>query len=220
MHALKGRIIFTKPVHRGMLKIGITDAVRSYHNKSLLRINGTLLCGDCVTLRRGIAIEVTPEGCIELQDHVYIGDNNTIISKKKITIGYATRVGNSTTFMDTDFHYIVNTMTGDVKSSYGEIFIGENNWIGGNCIIKKGAHTPKGTILAGPYSMISKDYRGKINEYSIIGGSPAKLLIENMRRINNDKYQKILSDHFKKTNDVYCFGADKNFDEICLPQTN
>ncbi len=218
LYRLSGNVRFTEPVRKGMLKIGLSDPVRSFYNKSYIEINGILICGRDVVLRKGICMQIAPMGTVELESYVYIGDNNTIISKRNIKIGYATRVGNNTTFMDTDFHYIVNTRTGNVKSAEGIINIGENNWIGGNCIIKKGSQTPKGTILAGPYSMISKNYNDKIPEFSIIAGSPAKLLVENMRRINNDKYQTKMAEHFQKTQEPYTFSDCCDFDEICLPE--
>ena len=218
LYCLSGKVKFTEPLKTGMLKIGISDSVRSFHNKSYIDIRGQLICGQEVVLRKGISLQIYPMGNVELESYVYVGDNNTIISMRKIKIGYATRVGNNTTFMDTDFHFIVNTSTGVVKSAHGFIDIGVNNWVGGNCIVKKGAQTPKGTILAGPYSMISKNYKDKIPEFSIIAGSPAKLLVENMRRINNDKYQKIMAEHFRKTNEPYTFTGCCDFDEICLPE--
>lgn len=162
--SFKGKIVLLHEPHFGMLKLGISDPVRSFGEKSFFSLHGLLILGDNVVIRKGMRILVKEKAELILSDNVYIGDCNTIISKKRITIGEATRIGNNTVFMDTDFHYIINTDTGIVKDNNKDIYIGENNWIGGNCIIKKGAVTPKGTILAGPFSMINKNYVGKINE--------------------------------------------------------
>ena len=118
--------------------------------------------------------------------------------------------------MDTDFHYIVNTMENSIKDNNAPIEIGEQNWIGGNCTIKKGTRTPKGTIIAGPYSMVGKDYTSLIKEYSLMAGSPAKLLIENVRRVNNTESEKVLYEHFKKTTEQYIIPHDK-IETFCLP---
>lgn len=220
LYELGGRVRFNVPVKKGLLKIGQMDPVRSYYSKSFLSIRGELVVGANVTLRRGINIQILKDACVQLDDYVYIGDNCTIISRNKIHLGIGTRVGNNTTFMDTDFHFIINTETKQVKNNVKPIYIGDYNWIGGNCIIKKGTKTPKGTILAGPYSMISKDYSNRIPEYSIIAGSPAKLLCENYRRINNNPIESKLWEVFKTGKDVYTFDENLSIDSICLPQAN
>lgn len=214
---LEGSIEFMHPITRGMLVIGEMDPVRSFYSKSFIKICGRLIIGKNVVLRKGIKLNIMNTGVIILEDNVYVGDNNTIISHGKITIGKATRIGNNTTFMDTDFHYIINTETKVVRPNINPIKIGENCWIGGNCTIKKGTCLPKGTILAGPYSMVGKDYTNKIPEFSIIGGSPAKLIAEHQRRINNDKVQGMLSRYFKHNETPYIFDESTNLDELCLP---
>lgn len=213
-----GNVEFKGYIRKGMLKIGQSDAVRSCFEKTYLQIDGELFCGNNVIIRRGTKINITKTGRVTLDDNVFVSDSNTIISVCSIHIGSGTRIGNNTTFMDTDFHYIINTKTKQVRKSNSPIEIGENNWIGGNCIIKKGSKTPQGTILAGPFSMIGKNYIDKVPEYSIIGGSPAKLIVENMRRVNNDNTQLLLDKHFEGTVEPYQFSVNINLDKICLPE--
>lgn len=212
--ALRGEVIFATEPYRGMLKIGITDPFRSIDSISYIEHTGTISLGEEVVLRRGIHLVVL--GKLSLGNHVYIGDNNAIYVKNNIIIGRGTRIGNNTTIMDTDFHYIVNTMDNSIKDNNAPIEIGEQNWIGGNCTIKKGTRTPKGTIIAGPYSMVGKDYTSLIKEYSLMAGSPAKLLIENVRRVNNTESEKVLYEHFKKTTKQYIIPQDK-IETFCLP---
>ena len=137
--------------------------------------------------------------------------------KRGVIIKCNTSVGNNTVFMDSDSHFLVNTQNKTVRDSCGIIEIGENNWVGGWCSIKKGTKTPKGTIIAGPFSMVSKDYCDIIPEYSIIGGSPAKLIVENMRRINNAQTQRLLAKYFEGSNIPYQFSEDTDMDKVCLP---
>lgn len=217
LYNCKGKVCFKTDVRRGLLNIGLTDPVRSFNSKSFLDINGNLIIGKNVTLRRGINLQILHGAKVVLNDFTYIGDNCTIIARKNIQIGYGTRVGNNTTFMDTDFHFIINTATKEVKNNVKEIEIGDYNWIGGNCIIKKGTKTPKGTILAGPFSMIGKDYTERIPEYSIIAGSPAKLLCSNFRRINNDVVEREMWREFEKGIEVFRFNNNTSIDDICLP---
>lgn len=211
----KGKINPLVPIKTGMLKLGISDPVRSYAQKSYFKLEGTLNIGKNIIIRRGMRIHIETTGNVTLENNIVIGDCPTIISKNNIKIQQATRIGNNTTFMDTDFHYIINTETKKIKNNTSPIIIGENNWIGGWCIIKKGTITPKGTIIAGPFSMVSKDYTSIIPEYCLIGGSPAKLIQQNLRRVNNIKNEHLLSDWFKTHNVYICESEIENF---CLPE--
>lgn len=216
--SLDGNIVFDQPITRGLLSIGISDPVRSQFSKSYISIEGTLKIEGNLTLRRGINMLVGSTGIFSAGNNVYIGDNCTIISVRKIKIGAATRVGNNTTFMDTDFHFIINTNNGCVNPSNKPINIGDNNWIGGWCTIKKGTATPKGTIVAGPYSMVSKDYTEKIPEYSIIAGSPAKLLVSGMRRVNNSESEIMLRNYYRENTSLFQLDNLSKLDEFCLPK--
>ena len=213
-----GKVIFHSPVHTGMLKIGISDPVRSFDSKSFISICGILEIGDSVVLRKGISLLIKKNALLKLENDVYIGDNCTIIVADKIQIGRATRVGHNTTFMDTDFHSIINIKTREIKPNYASIYIGENNWIGGWCVVKKGTRTPMGTIIAGPYSMVSKNYIGKIPECSIIAGSPAKLLVDGMRRVNNVESDRIINNHYDSSREIFVLPDSVNLDTFCFPQ--
>jgi len=214
---LRGKVILSSPINKGMLQIGASDSIRSYHNKSFVEINGMLEIHDRIVLRRGINLHVATTGHIVLENDVFIGDNNTIISFEYVKIGKATRIGNNNTFMDSDFHYTINTQTREVKRNKKPIVIGENCWIGGWCTIKKGTQLPDGTIVAGPYSMVGKNYVNKIPEYSLIAGSPAKLLVENMRRVNNLNSEAYIDKYWAKGNEEFILPEDIEIDSFCLP---
>lgn len=213
---LRGEVEFLHKPYKGMVKIGITDPFRSISTPSYISICGKMIVGKSVILRRGIRFSVIQLSNFLLNDCVTIGNNVNLYCAKEVVIGRATSVGNNTTIMDTDFHYVIKTATGLVKDNSLPIIIGDNNWIGGNCIIRKGTKTPKGTIVAGPYSMLSKDYTKLIPEYSLVAGSPAKLLMENVRRVNNYDSERIIADYFKEHNEPFAFSGD--IDDFCLPK--
>ena len=215
---LKGSIIFKSKIEKGLLIIGRTDPVRSFDGSSILNIIGDIVIENRAEFRRGFHLQVNPGATFEIGDEVVIGDNTTVICTKSIRLGKYTRIGNNCTFMDTDFHYIVNTTSKAVRTTFKSIQIGENNWIAGYNVVKKGAITPKGTIVAGPYSMIGKDYTSKIGEYCIIGGSPAKLIAENYRRINNSLWQEKLHKYFKEKTEPYFFPEGTDLDKVCVPK--
>lgn len=213
---LRGNIIFSTPPYKGILRIGLTDPLRNISTPTFVSVCGNLIIGRNIILRRGIRMRVEHNATLRIQDNTSIGVCCSIQVTRSVSIGNSTSIGNNTTIMDTDFHYIVNMTDLSIKNCTAPIEIGEQNWIGGNCIIKKGTKTPKGTIIAGPYSMTSKDYTSVINEYSLIAGSPAKLLIENVRRINNTESEKVLYEYFKKTEEQYIVPID-DMETFCLP---
>lgn len=213
---LTGKVILSSPVKKGLLRIGTSDSMRSYHSKSYIEIKGTIKIGERVIMRRGINLRIESHGYLSLEDDVFIADNNTINSVEYIKFGRATRVGNNSVFMDTDFHYVMNTSTRQVKKNKQAIIIGENCWIGGWCTIKKGTQLPNGTIIAGPYSMTGKNYTDKIPEQSLIAGSPAKLLIENVRRINNSQNEIFLNKYLSE-NEIFMLPEDKDINKFCIP---
>ena len=214
---LDGSVNLSAPIKKGMLKIGISDPSRSAFSASYLSLSGKLLIGDNVVLRRGIHLNIDRNGLLILRNDVYIGDNCSITSTNKIEIGERTRIGNNTNFFDTDFHYMIDKATYEIKNNVGQIEIGSGNWIGSHCVIKKNTITPNNTIVAGPFSMLSKNYTKIISEYSCIGGSPAKLIYEGLRRINNEESEQILYKHFLTTDKAFVFNNNNNFESFCSP---
>ena len=107
-----GHIKLLSTGHFGMLKIGPSDPVRSRHSKSYISVAGILEIDEDTTLRKGIHLQIRDGGILRLCKSAYIGDNNTIIAECLIEIGHSVRVGNNTTFMDTDFHYICCNQVG------------------------------------------------------------------------------------------------------------
>jgi hypothetical protein len=97
--------------------------------------------------------------------------------------------------------------------------IGEQNWNGSYCMIKKGTKTPKGIIIAGPYSMTNKDYTAIIHEYSLIAGAPAKLLAQDIRRVNNIESEALLNKYFRENTEPFSV-HNNQIDGFCLPIIN
>lgn len=217
-HIGKGKIIINGHVKTGMISIGNSHPVRSYYSKSYIEVLGRLEFETGVILRRGISLSIMPTAVLKIGKNTSIGTNTTIISCDSITIKSHTSIGNNVTIMDTDFHFVLNRRTRTVKKSHAPIEIGENNWIGAWCTVKKGACLPKGTIVAGPYSMVGKNYVELIPEYSMIAGSPAKLKAEEMQRIKDIKTEDMLRNHFKRGDESFVLPEGRDMDIFCIGQ--
>lgn len=216
LSSLKGKILVDDSCFKkGVLKIGMSEAVRSFHSKTFIRIDGEMIIHGEVGLRRGLRLHVDYGATFELDDKAYLGDDNTFLVHNRVTIGKGVRMANNNLIMDTDFHYVINTNNGEVRPDTKPIVIGDNCWIGGNNVIKKGAVLPNGTILAGPFSMVSKDYSKSVPEYSIIGGSPAKQISSGFRRVNNADSQVMLDKYYADHKEIFVFDGD--IDQFCNP---
>ncbi len=216
-HLKRGSISFTPPLKFGRVLIGISDPVRSRFSKSYLCVLGKITIGEHCVLRRGINLFVT--GNLSFGNNVHIGDNNTIICTDSISFGNSVRVGPNSVFMDTDYHYVVNTSNRSIKQNHGAITVGDGCWIGGNCHLKKNAQLPKGTIMAGPFSSLSKKLIGIIPENSFIAGSPAKLIASGFRRVNNKQSDAYISQEINNL-DKIILANGIDIDDFCTPQIN
>lgn len=105
--------------------------------------------------------------------------------------------------------------------SNGKIVINDDVWIGINCTIMSGVTIGKGAIIAAG-SVVTKD----VDEYSIVGGNPAKLIKyrfneEIIREIKKIDFNKIDDEFIKENINLIYSPIDKNiinriFEEIDL----
>ena len=110
---------------------------------------------------------------------IKIGNNvgisgTTIYAWDRIEIGDETIIGANTKIMDNDFHPINSKDRLEHNISAvkpGPVIIGENVFIGCNCIVLKGA-TIGNNCVVGAGSVVS----GKFEDNCIIAGNPAKVI--------------------------------------------
>ncbi len=147
-----------------------------------------------------------------LDDYSYIGRNSIIVNCK---IGKFTSIANncniglanhnlswlstSPVFSTTknclkkNFNIIENT-------DYKETIIGNDVWIGANCLIKSGVKIGDGAII-GAGSVVTKD----VEAYTIVGGNPAKFIRNRFSKeqidiIQNSKWWNFTDDKLKSLN--------------------
>lgn len=106
---------------------------------------------------------------------VTFGDNfcNTaegkIVCKKNIIFGDNVLTSWETLIMDTDWHSMQDTQSGEVCPSTEEIIIGSNVWICTRSIVLKGCFIPNGCIVEAN-TLCAKKF---IEENTVIVGNPA-----------------------------------------------
>lgn len=211
--SLNGTIQISGTIKRGMIKIG-KKWDRS-EGRTKIKNNGTITFGNNDLLCQGSKIIVNQGAQLILENDVNIRENVNIVVWLKIRIGKNTGIANHSQLMDTDFHFMINTLDRSIQKNISEINIGENNWIGSYTTIKKGTKTPNNTTVSSSYAVLCKDYTKIIPENSIIGGIPAKLIATNYRRVFNTENQSMLYTYFEGNTNPYILSQVQDLDKYC-----
>jgi acetyltransferase-like isoleucine patch superfamily enzyme len=146
----------------------------------------------------GNSIIIDKNSILKLGSNVSMGANNKIICRNNIIIGNNYRAAWDVQIFDTNFHYIKNIEDGSVSRRENKVIIGNNNWFGNRSSIMPGTIT-NDFFIAASNSLCNKDYTN-LPKYSLVGGSPAKLLKTNVVRVL-DREAKEIAELFKKSDD-------------------
>ncbi len=210
-----GYINIDSPIKTGMIQIGI----RNFYAAGRFQLINT----GTITFRGGAILNggtlLNNCGSIDIGADVILGENLTILTINRLSIGRATRVAFGTVIIDTDFHNVINTDTGRCKRSYMPIVIGDYNWIGNRSTLTKGVITPDFTITAST-SYLNRDY-SNLSKYTLLAGSPAKSVLTNIRRIYSDDTNKMIMDYFDQHPEKMLYQApsvqgDDAWDHFCI----
>ncbi len=103
-----------------------------------------------------------------------------LVSFRGIKFGISTRVGWGVLIMDTNFHPLYDRKNAKFKKASGVIEIGDYNWFGTGCKIMHSVSTPERCIW-GMGTTVTRNCIAK--SYCVMGGSPVRVLSENVERI-------------------------------------
>lgn len=133
--------------------------------------------GNNVTIRRGTTIDCTGvytnigEG-LEIGNNVGISDNCYIQVRGKVVIGDDVIFGPNTYIFSENHNFhnknILIRKQGVIRKG---VVIEDNVWIGAGVIILDGVRIGKGSVVSAG-SVVNKN----VNDYTIVGGVPAKLI--------------------------------------------
>ncbi len=172
--SLKGKIIFTKPVHSGMLKIGFGGSGTASFLPVVIENHGTIYCGENVSFGGGCQVcTVSNESILKIDSDVSFTGECHIVAADNIFVGKGSLISWNTQIMDTDFHKIIDNNKEIIINRSQAIEIGANVWICSRVNILKGTVISDNSVIASD-SLLTGCILDKEN--SVYTGMPVKII--------------------------------------------
>ena len=173
LRSLNGKMVIKYSTLRfGMVQFGVNQIFNSCNSyKTILENDGVIIFNGIATFQSGIVLKTFKTGKIEFGTKFSLGRFSQIISKSNVLFGNYCRCSWNVYISDTDFHYIKNIETGEVKNNTKKISIGNNCWIANNVSISKGSIIANNNIIA------SNPYINKVfcESNTLLAGAPASI---------------------------------------------
>lgn len=112
--------------------------------------------------------------------------------------------------MDSDFHYIFNQKTKEIKDCRKPVVIGNNCWLTNRVSVMKGTFLPDYSIVAGG-SLLNRDFSAVTDKGNFFSGTPAVLKGSGVYCVFNERLGKKIKDFFTKEHNDHIVIED-NFD--------
>lgn len=182
--SLSGKVIIDCKIRPGMIKFWDfhDDFMNKYSQRNILIIRGTIVFKGKADFGVGVTLNVAKNGIVEFGDKILIGGLVKIICEEKICLGKNSRISHESQVFDTNFHYYKDLNSGIISKRTAAIHIGDYTQIGNRSSVMKGTITNDNCYF-GSNSLLNKDYRQIVPEYSLAGGIPAKLVKKGITRI-------------------------------------
>ncbi|MEN2412980.1 acyltransferase [Flavobacterium mesophilum] len=179
--SIKGEIKIEGNIKKGMIGFGQPYELNSRHKGiAEIFILGKLTFKGKFQFGKDCFVFVGENAICELGNMASLASSGKIICTEKIVLGDYARFGSECQIIDTNFHDLIDTKTGEKLQKSAPIFIGNYNFVSNRVSIMKGTQTPDFCTIASN-SLCTKDYKN-LGENILIGGVPAQLIRENISR--------------------------------------
>lgn len=162
----KGHIIIDcEDVSTAMIRIGHRHDF--YYRKGIsIKNEGTVVFKGKAVIGNDSVIEVYKGARLQFGERVGVSSSKFFCACDT-TIGNRCSIGKGCTIMDTDFHRVKKVKDGDKEIQVSKpISIGNENWLGYECLVMKGVSTPDKCIFSAR-SVVRGEY--DMPQYSIAG---------------------------------------------------
>lgn len=138
---------------------------------------GNIRIGHHVSLGKGVVLEITETGSLQLDDHALIGDYCTLSSAHSISMHKWSGIAERVSIRD-NFHGMHADELYRLQASSGSpVVLEEDTGVGAGAVLLQGARLPKGAFV-GANAVIT--VHTPLEPYGIYAGNPAKLVKSRM----------------------------------------
>lgn len=178
---LRGEIFIDAPIKRGMIGIGKPYEMTTRRLKTAeIILHGKIVFRGYAQFGKDVFIYVKKGAIMDVGNMTGVASQGKIICTHAIKFNTYSRVGSECQILDTDFHQMINTETGEKHPISQPIYIGSYNYVGRWSSIMKGTITPDYCTIASN-TLCNKDY-SSYGSNILIGGIPAQLLKQHITR--------------------------------------
>ena len=178
---ITGAIEIEGTIKKGMIGFGQAYEMNTVHKgiAEIILAGKLVFKGKC-QFGKDYFVFVGENALCELGNMTSMASCGKIICTEKIVLGDYARFGSESQIIDTNFHDMIDTKTGEKFQKSAPIFIGNYNFVSNRVSVMKGTQTPDFCTIASN-SLCNKNYKN-LGENILIGGIPAKLIRENISR--------------------------------------
>lgn len=179
--SITGDIQIGGKIKKGMIGFGQPYELNTVHRGiAEINIQGKLVFKGHVQFGKDYFVFIGENGFCEFGNMSSMASNAKLICLEKVVLGDYARFGSESQIIDTNFHDLIDTQTGEKLQKSAPVFVGNYNFISNRVSIMKGTQTPDFCTIASN-SLCTKDYKN-LGENILIGGVPAKLIRNNISR--------------------------------------
>lgn len=183
-HDLSGRVRFTCPVRRGLVRLNVVDLTPGQRGSALeLAVCGEVVFGGAALIRSNTKIVVDRGARLIVGDNLRMGAGIIISCLNEIEIGEGVRIGHRSQLLDTNMHFVLDMNRHRVAPLRKRIVIGPHCWLTNSVTLYGGSVVPSYSIVVSG-SMINRDL-SDMGSDCIIGGTPCKKIASGFRLVNN-----------------------------------
>lgn len=196
--SLKGKVVINSPLRSNIISFGFNlEMIRTRIGNAEVRIDGTLIVNGRFFTSNDYKIIILNNATLEIGESSHFGSRTTVVATYKIKLGKFFRLSNDSQVIDSNFHFLLDMENNRVLRMSSEVNIGDYCWVSNRSSIMKGTKTPRYLLIASN-SILNKDYMSSVSEYSLIGGTPAKLIRENITRVWDENLEKKIIKYFRE----------------------
>lgn len=197
---LSGRVRFTCPVRRGLVRLNVVDLAPSQRGGSLeLAMPGQVVFGGKALVRSNTKIYVDHGACLAIGDNLRMGAGIIINCLNHIEIGEGVRIGHRTQLLDSNLHYMLDMNRRRVAPLRKRIEIGAHSWLTNSVTVYGGAVVPPYSVVVSG-SVVNKDLSDK-GQDCILGGVPCRVIARGFRLVNNYDKERELDRYYRENPD-------------------